>query len=374
MDFGKSTGNNNLQRVYNFSAGPSTLPLPVLEEAAKDMLNHKGSGMSVMEMSHRSKAFQSIRDETESDLRELMNIPDSYKVLFLQGGGYLQFAMVPINLFRKSKKADYIITGNWAKNAAKEAAKIGSVNLVASSEDQKFTYIPSEESYKGRLNPEADYLYLTYNNTIFGTRFTSLPDSGDIPLVADLSSCILSQEIDINDFGLVFAGAQKNIGPAGLTIVIMREDLLGFAPENTPAMLDYKTLADADSLFNTPPCYSIYMAGRTFKWLKALGGVKAMEEENLAKAELLYDSIDKSKLFSCPVAEKDRSIMNAVFVTGSEVLDKEFIEGAAKQGLVNLGGHRILGGMRASIYNAMPMEGVEALVAYMKNFEKSRSI
>lgn len=365
---------NFANRVYNFSAGPSTLPLPVLEEAAKDMLNHKGSGMSVMEMSHRSKAFQDIKDETERDLRELMKIPETYKVLFLQGGAYLQFAMVPINLLRNSKKADYIVTGNWAKNAAKEAAKIGEVNIVASSEDKTFTYIPLEESYREKLDREADYLHLTYNNTIFGTRFTALPEAGKVPIVADLSSCILSQEFDVNDFGLIYAGAQKNIGPAGLTIVIVKEDLLGFAPENTPSMLNYKTLSDADSMFNTPPCYSIYMAGLTFKWLKGLGGVKAMEEQNVAKAKLLYDAIDSSKLFSCPVAEKDRSIMNPVFVTGKEDWDKEFVKGAAEEGLVNLAGHRMIGGMRASIYNAMPIEGVEALVDYMRKFEKSRTI
>lgn len=364
----------NLQRVYNFSPGPSCLPLTVLQEAAKDMMNYQGTGMSVMEMSHRSKAFQDIKDQAENDLRELMSIPNNYKVLFLQGGAYLQFSMVPINLLRSSKKADYIITGNWAKNAAKEAGKLGKINLVASSEDEKFTYIPSEDEYKENLDPEADYFHLVYNNTVFGSRFSSLPDTGEVPIVADLSSCILSQEFDVNDFGLIYAGAQKNIGPAGLTIVIIREDLIGFAPENTPAMLDYKVQAQAKSLFNTPPSYSIYMAGLTFKWLKSLGGVRAIEGQNLAKAKLLYDTIDNSSFFTCPVRPYDRSIMNPVFVTGSEDLDKEFIEGAAKEGLLNLGGHRILGGMRASIYNAMPLEGVQALVEYMKKFEKSRSI
>ncbi len=365
---------NNSDRVYNFSAGPSTLPLPVLGQAAEEMLNQGGSGMSVMEMSHRSKAFQAIKDEAEQDLRDLMSIPDSYKVLFLQGGGYLQFAMVPLNLFRNSKKADYIVTGSWAKNAAKEASKFGEISIVASSEDRNFTYIPKEDTYKEKLDKNADYLYLTYNNTIYGTRFTSLPHAGQIPIVTDLSSCILSQELNINDFGLVFAGAQKNIGPAGLTIVIIREDLLGFAPENTPSMLNYKVLADADSLFNTPPCYSIYMAGLTFKWLKKLGGIRVMEELNMAKAKLLYDAIDSSSMFRCPVEPADRSIMNPVFVTGSDELDKAFIEGAGREGLVNLAGHRSVGGMRASIYNAMPIDGVEALVNYMKKFEKSRSV
>ncbi len=358
-----------INRIYNFSAGPSMLPLSVLEKAAEEMLDYHGCGMSVMEMSHRSQEFEAIIQTAEQDLRDLMSIPDRYRVLFLQGGGYLQFSMIPINLFRKSGKADFVITGSWAKNAAKEAAKSGKVNIVATSEPDNFTYIPEFDTYKDKCSDDADYLYITYNNTIFGTRYTKLPDTGDVPLVADLSSMILSEELDISKFGLVFAGAQKNIGPAGVTIVIIREDLIGFAPEATPSMLNYKIHADARSLFNTPPCYSIYMAGLTFKWIKEQGGVAAMQKINEEKASLLYKTIDESQLFRCPVAHKDRSLMNAVFVTGDEALDKEFIAGARVHGLVNLGGHRSIGGMRASIYNAMPPEGVEALVAFMKDFE-----
>ncbi len=354
-------------RVFNFSAGPSMLPLPVLEQAAVEMTDYRGCGMSVMEMSHRSKEFQQIIDSAEQDLRDLMSIPDSYKVLFLQGGGYLQFTMIPINLFRNSKKADFIITGSWAKNAAKEAAKLGQVNILATSEADVFSYIPSVK--KETFSKDADYFYITYNNTIYGTRYTSLPDTGEVPLVADLSSMILSEELDISKFGLVFAGAQKNIGPAGVTIVIIREDLIGLAPAGTPSMLDYKVHADAGSLFNTPPCYSIYMAGLTFRWIKEQGGVAAMQKKNEEKAALLYDAIEESRLFRCPVAHKDRSLMNVVFVTGDEVLDKKFITEAKALGLVNLGGHRSVGGMRASIYNAMPREGVEALIDFMKQFE-----
>jgi len=366
---GYSMGTEN--RVYNFSAGPSMLPLTVLEQAAEEMVSYCGSGMSVMEMSHRSKEFAKIIESAEQDLRDLMFIPDCYKVLFLQGGGYLQFSMIPINLFRNTRTADYVITGNWAKNAAKEAAKLGQVNIPATSELKNFTFIPEADMYKENCTKDADYFYITYNNTIYGTRYIEIPDTKDVPLVADLSSMILSEELDISKFGLVFAGAQKNIGPAGVTIVIIREDLLGFAPAGTPSMLDYKVHADAKSLFNTPPCYSIYMAGLTFKWIKQQGGVAAIQKKNEQKAALLYKTIDESALYSCPVAAKDRSLMNAVFVTGDEALDKEFIAGAKVHGLVNLGGHRSVGGMRASIYNAMPYEGVEALVAYMKEFENS---
>lgn len=355
-------------RVFNFSAGPSMLPLPVLEQAAGEMINYRGCGMSVMEMSHRSKEFARIIESAEQDLRDLMKIPDSYKVLFLQGGGYLQFSMIPMNLFRNSGKADYIVTGSWAKKAAQEAAKLGQVNVVASSEPDNFTYIPQWQ--KETFSADADYFYITYNNTIYGTRFTSIPDTGDVPLVADLSSMILSEELDISKFGLVFAGAQKNIGPSGVTIVIIREDLIGHAPVHTPSMLNYKIHADAGSLFNTPPCYSIYMAGLTFQWIKEQGGVAAMQKKNEEKAALLYNAIDESSLFRCPVAVKDRSLMNVVFVTGDEAKDKKFIAEAKEQGLVNLGGHRSVGGMRASIYNAMPYEGVEALVEFMKKFEK----
>lgn len=358
-------------RVYNFSAGPSMLPLPVLEQAAGEMVNYRDSGMSVMEMSHRSREFEDIIRSAEQDLRDLMSIPDSYKVLFLQGGGYLQFSMIPMNLFTRFKKADFIITGSWAKKAAEEASKLGKVNIVASSEAENFAYIPHLDSCMENRSKDADYFYITYNNTIYGTRYTSIPDTGDVPLVSDLSSMILSEELNISRFGLVFAGAQKNIGPAGVTIVIIREDLIGLAPRGTPSMLDYKSHADAGSLFNTPPCYSIYMAGLTFKWIKELGGVKAMQKRNEEKAALLYKAIDESKVFSCPVAAKDRSLMNAVFVTGDEALDKKFIAGAKVHGLVNLGGHRSVGGMRASIYNAMPYEGVAALVNYMKQFENN---
>jgi phosphoserine aminotransferase len=356
-------------RVYNFSAGPSMLPLPVLEQAAEEMVNYRGTGMSVMEMSHRSKEFENIIETAEQDLRDLMAIPSNYKVLFLQGGGYLQFSMIPINLFCKSKEADFIITGSWAKNAAKEAEKLGKVNILASSAPDNFTYIPSREAYEDKRNHDADYFYITYNNTIYGTRYTEIPNTGRVPLVADLSSMILSEELDISKFGLVFAGAQKNIGPSGVTIVIIREDLIGLAPDNTPSMLDYKIHADAKSLFNTPPCYSIYMAGLTFKWIKEQGGVSAMEKRNKEKADLLYNAIDNSRLYSCPVAAKDRSLMNAVFVTGDEALDKKFIAEAKVHGLLNLGGHRSIGGMRASIYNAMPYEGVAALIDFMKDFE-----
>ena len=354
-------------RVYNFSAGPSMLPVSVLEQAAADMVNYKGCGMSVMEMSHRSKDFADIIGSTEQDLRELMNIPDTYKVLFLQGGGSLQFSMVPLNLFRNSKKADYIITGSFAKKAAKEAAKYGYVNIPASSENSNFTYIP--EVSREKFSSDADYCYITYNNTIYGTRYTKLPDCGNVPLVSDLSSMILSEEIDINKFGLVFAGAQKNIGPAGVTIVIVREDLLGFAPPETPTMLNYKIHADNDSMYNTPPCFPIYVAGLMFKWIKDQGGVAALQRVNEEKAGLLYKAIDESSLFRCPVADKDRSLMNVVFVTGDEALDRKFVAEAKAEGLVNLGGHRSVGGMRASIYNAMPVEGVKALISFMQKFE-----
>lgn len=359
-----------VDRIYNFSAGPSMLPLAVLEQAAKEMVSYNNSGMSVMEMSHRSDGFGDIIQSAEKDLRELMAIPDSYKVLFLQGGGSLQFSMIPMNLFRNSRKADYIVTGRWAKNAAKEARKLGQVNIVATSEDKTFTYIPDFHEYKNRLSDEADYCYITYNNTIYGTKYTELPNTGRIPLVADISSSILSEELDVTNFALLFAGAQKNIGPAGLTIVIIREDLLGFAPESTPDMLNYKVHADAKSLFNTPPSYSIYMAGLTFQWIKGQGGVRALEKTNREKADILYRAIDESKIFKCPISNKDRSLMNVIFLTGDQSLDKKFILGAQQRGLVNLGGHRSIGGMRASIYNAMPLDGVERLVDYMKDFEQ----
>ncbi|MBQ2679701.1 MAG: 3-phosphoserine/phosphohydroxythreonine transaminase [Firmicutes bacterium] len=357
-----------MDRVYNFSAGPSMLPLEVLEQAQKEMLCYGNSGMSVMEMSHRSKDFEEIIETAEADLRELMNIPDNYKVLFLQGGGHTQFAMVPLNLFRNSKKCDLVNTGQWSKKAMAEAKRYGTVNLVASSEDKTFTYIPKLDPSK--FDPEADYFYITLNNTIYGTRWTKLPETGNVPLVADASSNILSEEIDVSKFGLIFAGAQKNVGPAGVTIVIIREDLIGHALDFTPTMLDYETHAKENSLYNTPPTYAIYVAGLTFKWLKKLGGVKAMEKINREKAAILYDFLDNSKLFKGTVVPEDRSLMNVPFVLPSEELNEKFIALAKSKGFVNLKGHRTVGGMRASIYNAMPVEGVKKLVELMAQFEK----
>ncbi len=357
-----------MDRVYNFSAGPSMLPLEVLEQAQKEMLCYGNSGMSVMEMSHRSKDFEEIIETAEADLRELMNIPDNYKVLFLQGGGHTQFAMVPLNLFRNSKKCDLVNTGQWSKKAMAEAKRYGTVNLVASSEDKTFTYIPKLDPAK--FDPEADYFYITLNNTIYGTRWTKLPETGNVPLVADASSNILSEEIDVSKFGLIFAGAQKNVGPAGVTIVIIREDLIGHALDFTPTMLDYETHAKENSLYNTPPTYAIYVAGLTFKWLKKLGGVKAMEKINREKAAILYDFLDNSKLFKGTVVPEDRSLMNVPFVLPSEELNEKFIALAKSKGFVNLKGHRTVGGMRASIYNAMPVEGVKKLVELMAQFEK----
>lgn len=358
-----------MDRVFNFSAGPSTLPLEVLEKAQAELLNANGSGMSVMEMSHRSQAFQDIIDQAEADLRDLMNIPDNYKVMFLQGGGTLQFSMVPINLLRNSRKADYIVTGNWAKKAFEEAQKFGDVVAAASSKDRNFAYIPktTRESFR----PDADYVYITTNNTIYGTHwnYKALPDVGDLTLVADQSSNFLAEECNVTDFGLIYAGAQKNVGPAGVTIVIAREDLLGHAPENTPIYLDYKIHADKGSMYNTPPCWSIYIAGLTFQWIKKQGGVAAIEKHNIEQAKRLYDAIDNSKMFKGTVDPEDRSLMNCTFVTGDADLDKKFIAEAKANGLVNLAGHRSVGGMRASIYNAMPDEGVDALIAFMQKFE-----
>ena len=355
-------------RVYNFSAGPSMLPVEVLEKVQKDLLNYEGSGQSVMEMSHRSKEFQKIIDDAEANLRELMKIPDNYKVLFLQGGGTLQFAMVPLNLLRNSKKADYVITGTWAKKAYKEACKYGDIRVIASSEDDKFTWVPKIK--KEDVRQDADYVYITTNNTIYGTKYNYVPDAGNVPLVADMSSNIMSEEVDVTKFGMIWAGAQKNVGPAGVSIVIIREDLIGFAGEKVPAYLDYKIHGDNGSMYNTPPCFSIYVAGEVFKYLKSIGGVAEMERRNIAKAKLLYDYIDESELFSCPVAKEDRSLMNVVFVTGDGELDKKFIAAAKEKGMVNLAGHRSIGGMRASIYNAMPEEGVGELVDFMKQFEE----
>ena len=354
-------------RVYNFSAGPSTLPLDVIESVGESMTNYAGSGQSVMEMSHRSPEFEKILNDAEQNLREIMNIPTNYKVMFIQGGATLQFSMVPLNLFRKSKKADYILTGMWAQKAAEEAAKFGDVKITASSEQSKFTYIP--EVKKEDFRSDADYVHITTNNTIYGTRFSYTPDTGDIPLVGDMSSDILSEVIDVSKYGLIYAGAQKNIGPAGVTIVIMRDDLFGFAPDNVPIYLDYKIHADSGSMYNTPPCFAIYVAGEVFKKIKSEGGVKAIEKANREKAKKLYDYIDKSEMFSSPVLAKDRSLMNVVFATKDAELDKKFIAEARGEGLINLAGHRATGGMRASLYNAMTMEGVDSLIAFMKKFE-----
>ncbi|MCI6011655.1 MAG: 3-phosphoserine/phosphohydroxythreonine transaminase [Firmicutes bacterium] len=354
-------------RVYNFSAGPSVLPVEVLEKVQKELLNYEGSGQSVMEMSHRSKEYKKIIDEAEANLRELMHIPDNYKVLFVQGGGTLQFAMVPMNLLRSSGKADYVITGTWAKKACKEATKFGDIRVIASSEEDKFTWVP--KITREDIRSDADYAYIVTNNTIYGTRFNYIPDTGDIPLVADMSSNILSEEIDVSKFGLIWAGAQKNVAPAGVSIVIIREDLIGYASAEIPTYLDYKIHADNGSMYNTPPTFTIYVAGEVFKYLKSIGGIAEMEKRNKEKAAILYDCIDSSELFNCPVAKEDRSIMNVVFMTGDAELDKKFIAEAREKGMINLAGHRSLGGMRASIYNAMPKEGVEALVAFMKEFE-----
>lgn len=344
------------------------LPVEVLEKVQKDLLNYEGSGQSVMEMSHRSKEYQKIIDDAEADLRELMHIPDNYKVLFVQGGGTLQFAMVPLNLLRNSKKADYVLTGTWAKKAYKEACKYGDIRVVASSEDDKFTWVP--KITKEDVREDADYAYITTNNTIYGTKYNYIPETGNVPLVADMSSNILSEEIDVSRFGMIWAGAQKNVGPAGVTIVIVREDLIGFAGAEVPTYLDYKIHADNGSMYNTPPCFSIYVAGEVFKYLKSIGGIAEMERRNREKAQMLYDFIDSSRLFSCPVAKEDRSLMNVVFVTGDAELDKKFIALAKENGMINLSGHRSIGGMRASIYNAMPKEGVAVLVDFMRKFEE----
>ena len=356
-----------MKRVYNFSAGPACLPEEVLREAAEEMLDYRGCGMSVMEMSHRSKVFQGIIDEAEADLRELLSIPDNYKVLFLQGGASQQFAAVPMNLMKKGK-ADYIVTGQWAKKAAKEAKRYGEVNIIASSEDKTYSYIPDLEGLP--IDEDADYVYICENNTIYGTKFHRLPDTKGKPLVADVSSCFLSEPADITKYGIMYGGVQKNIGPAGVVIVIIREDLIREdLPEWVPTMLQYKTQADAGSLYNTPPCYGIYICGKVFKWIKSQGGLPAMLERNQRKAKLLYDFLDQSRLFHNPVEPGSRSLMNVTFVTGREELDKAFVKEAEERGLVNLKGHRSVGGMRASLYNAMPYEGVEALVAFMKEFE-----
>ena len=357
-----------MSRVYNFSAGPAVLPEEVLREAAEEMLDYNGIGMSVMEMSHRSKAFQEIIDTAEADLRELMEIPDDYAVLFLQGGASQQFAAVPMNLM-KNKEADYIVTGQWAKKAAEEAKKYGKVNIVASSADKTFSYIPDCKDLP--ISENADYVYICENNTIYGTKYKELPDTKGKLLVADVSSCFLSEPVDVTRYGVIYGGVQKNIGPAGTVVVIIRKDLItDDVLPGTPTMLNYKTHADAGSLYNTPPAYGIYICGKVFKWIKKQGGLAAMKEHNEKKAKILYDYLDQSKMFSGTVEPKDRSLMNVPFVTGDEELDARFIKESKEAGFENLKGHRTVGGMRASIYNAMPIEGVQALVEFMKKFEE----
>ena len=357
-----------MSRVYNFSAGPAVLPEEVLKEAAAEMLDYKGCGMSVMEMSHRSQVFDDIIKEAEQDLRDLMHIPDNYKVLFLQGGASQQFAMIPMNLM-KNKVADYIVTGQWAKKAYQEAQKYGKVNKIATSEDKTFSYIPDCSDLP--VSPDADYVYICENNTIYGTKFKTLPNTKGKTLVADVSSCFLSEPVDVTKYGIIYGGVQKNIGPAGMVISIIREDLItDEVLEGTPTMLKFKTHADAGSLYNTPNCYCIYMCGKVFKWLKKKGGLEVMKERNEKKAKLLYDYLDSSKLFKGTVEKDSRSLMNVPFVTGDKDLDAKFVKEAKEAGFENLKGHRTVGGMRASIYNAMPYEGVEALVAFMKKFEE----
>ena len=360
-----------MERVYNFSAGPAVLPVEVLEEAAAEMLNYKGTGMSVMEMSHRSKAYQAIIDQAEQDLRDLMNIPDNYKVLFLQGGASQQFAMIPMNLMRNGV-ADYIITGQWAKKAYEEAKKYGKANAIASSADKTFSYIPDCSNLE--ISEDADYVYICENNTIYGTKFWELPNTKGKLLVSDVSSCFLSEPVDVSKYGIIYGGVQKNIGPAGVVIAIVREDLItDDVLPGTPTMLKYKTHADNGSMYNTPPAYGIYICGKVFKWLKKQGGLTVMKERNEAKAKVLYDFLDQSKMFKGTVEPKDRSLMNVPFVTGDKDLDAKFVKAAEAAGFVNLKGHRSVGGMRASIYNAMPIEGVEALVAFMKKFEEENA-
>ncbi len=356
-----------MSRVYNFSAGPSMLPLEVLKKAQDEMCEYPNSGMSVMEMSHRSKDYDDIIKGCEKLVRELMNVPDNYKVMFLQGGGSSQFTMIPMNLATKNKKCDIVITGQWAKKAAQEAKRYITVNEIASSADKTFSYIPKLD--KSTFSKDADYFYICLNNTIYGTKFNQLPETGDIPLVADISSMIMSEELDVSKFGLLFAGAQKNLGPAGVTLVIVREDLIGNAMDITPTMFNYQIHADNDSLYNTPPTYGIYVMKLVLEWIKEQGGVAAVQKINEKKAEILYNFLDSSKLFKGTVVAEDRSLMNVPFVTGNEELDAKFVAEAKKAGFVNLKGHRSVGGMRASIYNAMPVEGVEKLVEFMKKFE-----
>ena len=357
-----------MSRVYNFSAGPAVLPEEVLKEAQEEMLDYRGCGMSVMEMSHRSKVFQNIIDEAEADLRDLMGIPSNYKVLFLQGGASLQFSMIPMNLM-KNGVADYIVTGQWAKKAYAEAQKYGKANKIASSEDKTFSYIPDCSDLP--ISPDADYVYICENNTIYGNKYKKLPNTKGKTLVADVSSCFLSEPVNVSDYGIIYGGVQKNIGPAGMVISIVRDDLItDDVLPGTPTMMKFKTHADAGSLYNTPNCYCIYMCGKVFKWLKKMGGLEVMKQRNEEKAKLLYDFLDQSKLFKGTVVPEDRSLMNVPFITGNADLDAKFVKESKEAGLENLKGHRTVGGMRASIYNAMPKEGVEALVAFMKKFEE----
>ncbi len=356
-------------RIYNFSAGPAMLPEEVLEQAAAEMLDYKGSGMSVMEMSHRSKVYQAIIDEAEADLRKLIGIPENYKVLFLQGGATLQFALIPLN-FMVNGKADYINTGVWTKKAIKDAKLFGEVNVIATGEGDNFKTIPDVKGLK--FSKDADYVYICDNNTIFGSKYKEYPETGDIPLICDMSSCFLSEPIDVKKFGMIYAGAQKNVGPAGVTILIIRDDLLARTPRNPlPAYFDYRLHVENGSMYNTPPTFGIYICGLVFKWLLKNGGLAARAKANEEKAKILYDYLDNSKLFTPYVTKKDRSLMNVTFRTPSEELDAEFLEGAKKYRFTNLKGHRLTGGLRASIYNAMPKEGVEALVKYMKEFEEA---
>ncbi len=355
-------------RVFNFSAGPAVLPEEVLSQVRDEMLDWHGSGMSVMEMSHRGKEFISIAEKAESDCRELLGIPSTYKVLFLQGGATAQFAMVPMNLLRGKSKADYVHTGEWAKKAIAEAKKFCTVNIAASSEDRNFCYVPTQASWK--LDPEAGYCHITSNETIGGIEYHWIPQTGDVPLVADMSSHLMSRPVDVSKYGVIYAGAQKNIGPAGLTIVIVREDLVGRPVSGTPAMMDYKVHADSASMYNTPPTFALYVAGLVFQWLKRKGGLGAMEKENIAKAQILYDCLDATGFYTCPVAREDRSRMNVPFRLKDDNLDEAFLNGAKSLGLVQLKGHRSVGGMRASIYNAMPRKGIEVLVEFMRGFER----
>jgi phosphoserine aminotransferase len=356
-----------MSRLFNFSAGPAMLPEEVLARAGDEMLDWHGSGMCVMEMSHRGKEFVGIAEEAEQDLRELMAIPPNYKVLFLQGGATLQFAQVPMNLLGGRAKADYVLTGEWSKKAAKEARAYCDVHIAASAEDRNFTYAPPQDMWA--LSSDAAYVHYCSNETIGGVEFNWIPDCGGVPLVADASSHILSRPVDVSKFGLIYAGAQKNVGPAGLTIVIVRDDLIGHAQKGTPTVMDYKQQADSGSMLNTPATYSIYVAGLVFKWIKRAGGLEGIERRNLAKANLLYDFLDRSEFFRNPVAKSDRSRMNVPFTLADPKLDGEFLKGAEERGMVQLKGHRSVGGMRASIYNAMPLEGVQSLIAYMKEFE-----